>query len=238
MAVRRIVALGGGGFSMDPPENTLLDDFILSLARRAPPRVCFVATAAGDAPSYVANFYRAFAARDCRASDLPLFERRIGDLRAHVLEQDVVYVGGGNTANLLAIWRVHGLDRVLVEAWHAGVVLCGISAGMNCWFQESVTDSFDVDALAALKDGLGLIPASACPHYDSEAQRRPTYRRLVAAGELADGWAADEGAALVFSGETLEEVVASRPGVAAYRVERTAEGVSERRLDARFLGAG
>jgi dipeptidase E len=223
---------------MDPPENTLLDDFILSLARRSPPRVCFVATASGDAPTYVANFYRAFAPRDCRASDVALFERRIGDLRAHVLAQDVVYVGGGNTANMLAIWRVHGLDRVLIEAWHAGVVLCGISAGMNCWFRESVTDSFDLDALAALKDGLGLIPASACPHYDGEEQRRPAYRRLVGTGELQDGWAADEGAALVFHGETLAEVVTSRPDVAAYRVERTAAGVDERRLDARYLGAG
>ena len=169
---------------------------------------------------------------------MALFERRIGDLRAHVLAQDVVYVGGGNTANMLAIWRAHGLDRVLTEAWHAGVVLCGISAGMNCWFRESVTDSFDLDALAALKDGLGLIPASAGPHYDGEEQRRPTYRRLVASGVLGDGWAADEGAALVFSGETLEEVVTSRPGVAAYRVERTAGGVDERRLEARYLGAG
>jgi dipeptidase E len=236
MAVRRIVALGGGGFSMDPPENTLLDDFILSLARRSPPRVCFVATASGDSPTYVTNFYRAFAPRDCRPSDIALFERRIGDLRAHVLAQDIVYVGGGNTANMLAIWRVHGLDRVLVEAWHAGVVLCGISAGMNCWFRESVTESFDLDELAALKDGLGLIPASACPHFDGEEQRRPTYRRLVASGVLQDGWAADEGAALVFDGETLEEVVTSRPGVAAHRVERTAEGTDERRLDARYLG--
>jgi dipeptidase E len=235
---RRIVAMGGGGFSMDPPDNPLLDDFVLSLARRPAPRVCFLATASGEAATYVAGFYRAFAPRDCTPSDLPLFERRIADLRAFVLDQDVVYVGGGNTANLLAIWRVHGLDRILTEAWHAGVVLCGISAGMNCWFAESVTDSFHLDRLAALNDGLGLIPGSACPHYDGEEQRRPTYQRLVAAGELADGWAADEGAALVFAGDTLEEVVGSRPDVAGYRVERTAEGVSERRLETRYLGTG
>jgi peptidase E len=234
---RRIVAMGGGGFSMDPPDNPLLDDFVLSLARRSPPRVCFLATASGEPATYVRDFYRAFAARDCRPTDLALFERRTPDLRGFVLEQDVVYVGGGNTANMLAIWRVHGLDRALVEAWHAGVVLCGISAGMNCWFQESVTDSYDMDALAALTDGLGLIRASACPHYDGEEQRRPAFHRLVGSGELRDGWAADEGAALVFAGEELEELVASRPGVAGYRVQRTAEGVSERRLEARRLGA-
>jgi peptidase E len=210
---------------------------VLSLAGRERPRVCFVATASGDEPAYVTGFYRAFAARDCRPSDLGLFERRIADLRAHVLAQDVVYVGGGSTANLLAVWRVHGLDRVLREAWDAGVVLCGISAGMNCWFQSSVTDSFDVGALAPLHDGLGLLPGSACPHYDGEAQRRPTYRALVAGGELADGWAADDGAALVFSGTELEEVVASRPGAAAYRVARTGDGVDERRIEARLLGA-
>jgi dipeptidase E len=234
---RRIVAMGGGGFSMEP-ENPLLDDFVLSLARRSPPRVSFLATASGDAPAYVADFYRAFGGRGCVASDVGLFDRRIADLRAHVLAQDVVYVGGGNTASLLAVWRAHGLDGVLVEAWHAGVVLCGISAGMNCWFEQSVTDSFDLGALAALHDGLGLLAGSACPHWDGEEQRRPTYRRLVSSGELRDGWAAEDGAALVFTGPELAEVVASRPDAAAYRVERTAEGVAETRVAARPLGAG
>jgi peptidase E len=229
--------MGGGGFSMEP-ENPLLDDLVVSLARRTPARVCFVATASGDAPVYVADFYRAFAGRGCVASDIGLFDRRIADLRAHVLAQDVVYVGGGNTASLLAVWRAHGLDRVLTEAWHAGVVLAGISAGMNCWFEQSTTDSFAPDELAALDDGLGLLPGSACPHYDGEELRRPTYRRLVSDGVLREGWAADDGAALVFAGTDLEEVVASRPDAAAYRVERTADGVDERRVEARYLGAG
>jgi dipeptidase E len=108
---------------------------------------------------------------------------------------------------------------------------------MNCWFRESVTDSFDLGRLAPLRDGLGLIDASACPHYDGEPERRPTYRRLVAGGELGDGWAADEGAALVFSGETLDEVVGERPGLGGYRLARTAEGFTEERIDARHLGA-
>src|SRR3954469_17087485 len=228
--------MGGGGFSMEP-DNPLLDDFVLSLARRTPGRVCFVGTASGDAPSYVAEFYRAFGARGCLASDIGLFDRRIADLRAHVLAQDVVYVGGGNTASLLAAWRAHGLDTALVEAWHAGVVLAGISAGMNCWFQQSVTDSFAPDELAALHDGLGLLAGSACPHFDGEEQRRATYRRLVCEGVLRDGWAADDGAALVFAGTALAEVVASRPDAAAYRVEHTVDGVAERRVGARFLGS-
>jgi peptidase E len=237
---RRIVAMGGGGFSMEP-ENPLLDAFVLSLARRSErPRVCFVATASGDSERYIANFYRAFSALDCRPSDLGLFERTVADLRAFVLGQDVVYVGGGNTASLLAVWRAHGLDAVLAEAWQAGVVLCGISAGMNCWFQQSVTDSFDVARLAALDDGLGLLAGSACPHFDGEEQRRPTYRRLVASGALRDGWAADDGAALVFAGTELAEVVSSRPAAAAYRVRRDGDGdgVAEERVAARHLGVG
>jgi dipeptidase E len=229
--------MGGGGFSMEPG-NPLLDRFVVSLARSARPRVCFVPTASGDNESYALEFHRAFSALDCRPTDLGLFARRVPDLRSFVLEQDVVYVGGGSTANLLAVWRTHGLDRILREAWEAGVVLCGISAGMNCWFAESVTDSFDVARLAPLKDGLGWLAGSACPHYDGEEQRRPVFRELVASGELSGGWAADDGAALVFAGEELEEVVSSRPRAAAYRVERDGEGVSERRVAARYLGDG
>jgi dipeptidase E len=235
MEQRRIVAMGGGGFSMEP-ENPLLDRFVLSIARSARPRVCFIPTASGDAEGYVARFYRAFAAHDCRPADLQLFARTVRDLRSFVLEQDVLYVGGGSTANLLAVWRTHGLDRLMVEAWEQGIVLCGVSAGMNCWFSESVTDSFDLGQLAPLNDGLGLVKGSSCPHYDGEEQRRPAFRRFVAAGELADGWAADDGAALVFSGGELEEAISSRPAAAAYRVERSPDGVDEQRLPARYLG--
>jgi peptidase E len=219
------------------PENPLLDEFVLSLARSARPRVCFLPTASGDSERYVANFYRAFAGLDCRASDLQLFERSVGDLRSFVLKQDVLYVGGGSTANLLVVWRAHGLDELVAEAWTEGVVLCGISAGMNCWFSESVTDSFDLMQLAALNDGLGLLAGSCCPHYDGEEQRRPTFHRLIAAGELMDGLAADDGAALVFVGTELDEVVASRPAAAAYRVERADTAVVEHRIPARYLGS-
>jgi peptidase E len=221
--------MGGGGFSMEP-ENPRLDRFVLSLARSSPARVCFVPTASGDSERYVANFYRAFAALDCTPSDLALFDRGVDDLEALVLAQDVVYVGGGNTASLLAVWRAHGLDAVLRRAWDEGVVLCGISAGMNCWFEQSVTDSFGT-RLAALHDGIGLLAGSCCPHYDGEEQRRPAYRELVASGELSAGWAADDGAALVFAGTELAEVVSSRPEAAAYRVEPD----GERQVPARYL---
>ena len=230
-----IVGMGGGGFS-EEPDNPLLDRFVLSLARRERPRVCFVATASGDSEGYVARFYRAFAEHDCRPGDLGLFDRRAGDLRRFVLEQDVVYVGGGNTASLLAVWRAHGLDAILREALNAGAVLCGVSAGMNCWFDASTTDSFGPE-LAPLRDGLGFVAGSACPHYDGEPQRRPLYQELVAGGFPA-GYAADEGAALHFDAAgALFQAVASREGARAYRVERGADGFAEERaLPTRYLG--
>jgi dipeptidase E len=235
MERRRLVAMGGGGFSMEP-ENPLLDEFVLSLARVSSPRVCFVPTASGDAEGYVARFYRAFSVLDCRPTDLQLFRRTVEDLDAFVLAQDIVYVGGGNTASMLAVWRAHGLDGVLARAWEEGVVLCGLSAGMNCWFEESVTDSFSIGNLAPLSDGLGLLRGSCCAHYDGEEQRRPAFQRFIASGELSDGWAADDGAALVFSGTELDEVVSSHAGAVAHRVEKASRGVSERTVTARCLG--
>jgi dipeptidase E len=229
---RRIVALGGGGFSMEP-ENPVLDDHVLALAGVPRPRVLFVPTASGDSAEYVDRFRDAFPAERADASVLTFFERTVEDLRALVLAQHVVYVGGGSTANLLAVWRLHGLDAILFEAYAAGVVLAGISAGMNCWFAASVTDSFG-PRLAGLPDGLGLLPFSACPHYDGEEQRRPTYRRLVAEG-FPGGYAADEGAALVFTDGTLTEVVASRAGAGGYRVERVDGAVRESPLPGRLL---
>ena len=221
-----------GGAQLVPEKyDPRLNTFVLSLARRERPRVCFVGTASGDAPQYVANFYRVFSAHhDCEPSDLGLFERTVADVRAFVLAQDVVYVGGGNTASLLAVWRMHGLDVVLQEAWEQGVVLCGSSAGMNCWFEASTTDSFDLSRPAALRDGLGLLPGSACPHYDGEDQRRPLYRRLVADEGFPSGFAADDAAALVFDGEELREVVTTCEGSTAYRVDADGEVALAARL--------
>ena len=230
--------MGGGGFSMEP-EVPLLDDHVLDLARaargRARPRVCFLATASGDSPVYIANFYTAFARR-AEAIHLPLFVRAVDDIESFLLDQDVVYVGGGNTENMLAIWRVHGVDVALRHAWEAGVVMTGRSAGSLCWFDTGTTDSFGV-GLAALSGGLGFVPGSHSPHYDSEATRRPRYHQLVADGDLPAGYAADDGAALVFDGPDLVEVVSSRPGARAYRVERGRDGAAiETVVETRYLG--
>jgi dipeptidase E len=231
--MKHIVALGGGGFSMEP-DDPLLDDYILSLTGKPKPKVCFVPTAAGDHEGYVQKFYDAFPAERAEASSLSLFKRTITDLREFVLAQDVIYVGGGSTANLLAVWRAHGLDAILREAWESGVVLCGVSAGALCWFESGSTDSFG-SGLSPLRDCLGFLPGSFCPHYDGEALRRPTYHQFIADG-LPDGYAADDSAALHFAGTELVEVLSSQPNAQAYRVERHGDSVTETPLATRFLG--
>jgi len=218
--------MGGGGFMME--QSSPLDDFLLSLSPTARPRVCFVPTPTGDSDRVIAAFFEAFARRDCEPSCLRLFgapERPA----EHLASQDVIYVSGGNTANALALWRLHGVDLALREAWERGAVLGGVSAGANCWFECSVSDSFGRQ-LDPLRDGLAILPGSFCPHYDGEELRRPVYRQLVDGG-LPSGYAADDGAALHFVGAKLREVVASLPGARAYRVEPG----SETPLEARAL---
>jgi peptidase E len=234
----QIVALGGGGFSMRSG-FTALDHFILSLTGRERPRVCFIPTASADAPTYIAKFYRAFSSR-CVATDLTLHDPpalprqppRTHDLADFVAAQDLLFVGGGNTAHLLALWRLHGLDRLLRDAWMRGAVLAGISAGMICWFQAGLTDSFG--GLEPLNDGLGLIAGSACPHYDGESERRGRYHEIIMAGFPA-GYAADDDVALHFTGTALTEVITERSGATGYRVERIGNEVVETRLQARLV---
>jgi peptidase E len=224
---RQILAIGGHG--MQPGEP--LDDLLLELTGASRPRVLLIPTASAESEPYVVRFYEAFARR-AEASHLSLFDIPPPDIRSIVLDQDAIFVGGGNTANMLAIWRVHGVDGFLREAWEAGVVLAGVSAGSICWFEAGVTDSFreELDGL----DCLGFLPGSNCPHYDGEETRRPAYHRLVAEG-FRPGLAADDFVGLRFEGTELAEVVTSRPDAAAYRVELVDGAVREQRLDARRL---
>jgi dipeptidase E len=229
----QIVAMGGGGFSMEP-ENLRLDRFILSTAAVPQPKVCFVGTASGDAQMYIDNFYAAFRTLPCAPAYLSLFKPPTTDLRSFVLEQDVIYVGGGNTRNLLVLWREWGLDAILREAWLSGVVMAGISAGSICWFQQGLSDSVIPGDLAPL-DCLGFLPGSNCPHYDGEPGRRPAYHRFIRERKLEAGYAADDGAALHFIGEKLERVVSSRESARAYSVGRVGTQVEEVALETVWL---
>lgn len=230
---RRILAIGGSSV-MPTSTDWPLHQYLLDLSGRERPRICFIGTASGDNESYLANFYATFA-RHAEASHLTLFDRRVEDIGAHLLEQDVIFVGGGNTANMLAVWRLHGVDKALKAAWEAGVVLAGPSAGGICWFEGGLTDSFG-PGLAPLKDGLRFLPGTFCPHYDSESLRRPRFEEVVGSGALGDGYAADDSVGMLFSGRELAEVVASMPGQHAYRVERRkGNSVEETQIRARLL---
>jgi dipeptidase E len=205
----QIIAMGGGGFSMEP-ENSLLDDYILAQSRRDKPRICFVGTASGDAAGYIEKFYAAFSQQRCEPTHLTLFPTPPPPVQDIVERQHIFYVGGGSTRNLLVLWREWGLDRLLRRAWRRGAVLAGLSAGSLCWFESGVSDSYG-PKLARVQ-ALGWLRGSHCPHYDGEADRRPAYHGMVRTRELPAGFAADDGAALHFVGRRLLRVVSSRPG--------------------------
>jgi dipeptidase E len=230
--VPQIVAFGGGGFSMEAG-NPLLDDYVLSLTGKDRPRVCFLPTASGDADHYIVRFYRHFAC-DADASHVSLFRRDRGcgavqdNVAEHLLQQDLIYVGGGNVVSMLGTWRAHGLDEALATAWERGVVLCGLSAGSLCWFAESLTAFHGAPKRV---DGIGLLPYSNCVHYDAEPERREEYLRFVGDG-MRSGYAAEDGAALHFQGTELARVISSRQGARAFHVDPD----GEHELPVAFLG--
>ncbi len=227
MPERHIVAMGGGGFASG---SSLLDRYVLSLVPAERPRVCFIPTASGDDAGYTLQFFQAYTSYGCEPHVLNLFSREVEDIRGYLLGMDAVYVGGGSTANLLEIWRLHGVDRALEEAWYTGVVLSGLSAGANCWFESSTTDSFLLGRADALLDGIGLIPGSFCPHYSSEPERRRNYMQMVAGGVLPSGYACEDGAAVHFVGTELRNAVSVDGDAGAYRVARLGDGASEEAL--------
>ncbi|MBI2228396.1 MAG: peptidase E [Deltaproteobacteria bacterium] len=230
--LRQIIAIGGGGFYRDS-ENLALEKYVIQQTGVESPRVCFVPTASGEPDHYLSSFYAAFLKLGCRPSVLTFF-KRTPELRTFLLNQDVIYVGGGNTKTLLAVWRDWGVTEILREAWEAGVVLTGVSAGAICWFEQGMTDSFS-DELRPLHC-LGFLPGSCCPHYDGEPQRRPSYHRLLASGEIAAGLAIEDWTGVHFRGTELHRVIASKPGARAYSMRAVYGSVQEVPLPVEYLG--
>lgn len=226
--------MGGGGFSQEP-ENLALDQYILSQTAKARPKVCFVGTASGDSVDYIRRFYQAFRGLDCEPSHFAVYSGPIGDWRDYILSKDVIYVGGGNTRNMLALWREWNLDAVLREALEEGIVLAGVSAGSICWFEEGVTDSIP-GSLTPMKC-LGFLGGSNCPHYDGEPGRRPSYHELLQSKLIGSGLACDDGVALHYVDGNLRQIVSSRENARAYRLTREGSAVSEAVLVPTFLGA-
>ncbi|ADB48636.1 Type 1 glutamine amidotransferase-like domain-containing protein [Conexibacter woesei] len=232
---RRILAMGGGGFTMEP-DNPALDDYALSLTAAREPRVLFLPTASGDPTAQITSFYGRFG-RTASATHLSLF-RRHGSARSLaeiVLEQDVIYVGGGSMRNLLAIWSAHELDTLLIEAWTRGIVLVGLSAGAMCWFEGGITRSGGPPETLL---GLGLLPGSFTVHADGEPERLPVWLAALRSGELPGGWAADDGVALLFHGTRMVRAVSSRPGTAALKADMVGGELVRHRIEPELLGSG
>jgi len=215
------------------PENPLLDTYILDASPVSKPRICFLPTACGDAQARIDQFYEAFGRQECCPTHLSLFRDPSGR-KELIGESDILYVGGGNTRIMLAVWKLYGVDRLVREAWEKGTVLAGLSAGAICWFEEGVTDS---DGPLDRMDCLGFLSGSCVPHYDGEAERRPTFHRLLEAGKIRPGLALDDGAAARFSGTELVELVTSRPDARARSVSLQEGRVAEDMLPVRYLGA-
>jgi dipeptidase E len=214
--------MGGGGFTMQQRCDAL-DRFVLALAGKEVPRVCFLPTASGDPREQVTRFYERFGPWPCEPSVLSLFHlgRDRIDPIAHLLAQDALYVGGGSMRNMLAIWREHGIDDAMRTAWERGIVLAGLSAGAMCWFEGGVSMS---GGSPEPVHGIGLLPGSLSVHLDGQTERLPVYREAIATGQLPPGYAADDGAAVVYHGTHLAECVASRPDARIVRVEADGRG--------------
>lgn len=231
-----IIAIGGGGFSKFgeySPENSLIEEYVLKQTGKSNPSILFIPTASGEAPKYIIDFYRFFGNLDCKPSHLSLFELPTSDLESFILDKNVIYVGGGNTKSMLALWKEWKLDIYLKKALDSGVVLAGISAGANCWFEDCVTDSIPGD-LTALKC-LGFIPGSCCPHYDGEKKRRPTYHQLIQNKKISNGIAIDDNVAVHYINHQLEKVVKCKDFGAAYKVYNENNLIKEKRIEATFL---
>jgi len=227
---RTIFAIGGGGFSH------LLDQYTLELTGKAKPKVCFLPTASGDADLYIENFHRSFGALGAECTHIKLTQYNQSDPVAHLLEQDVIYVGGGNAVQMFLNWRANGIDIALRKAWEKGTVLTGLSAGSLCWFSGSTTDSWG-NPLRVFNEGLGLLPGSHSPHYDSEPERQEIYERSIADGVLPPGVAIEDHCGVLFRGTELVEAVCAMDGKSAYLVTCEAGRAIRRSLPTRLLTA-
>lgn len=225
---RQIIAMGGGGFLMEP-DNPALDQYILNQTNKTRPKVCFLPTASGDGEGDTLRFYEAFVRKECQPSCLTLFRLPTADLEGFILDKDVMYVGGGNTRSMLALWREWGIDIILRKAYEIGIVLAGISAGGNCWFEQCTTDS--VPGQLSMMPCLGLLKGSFTPHYDGEINRRPTLHRLIKEGGILPGYGVDNSAALHFVNGELFRAVRSQPNAKAYQVRVNGSQVEESELE-------
>ncbi|MEG3879937.1 peptidase E [Microcoleus sp. herbarium7] len=238
--VQKIVAIGGGGFLMEP-DNPLLDRYFLQKTEKSNPKVCFIPTASGDSEAFLSCFYSTFAKYPCEPSHLAFFRKPgtrsipLNEIEQHLLNQDAIYVSGGNTRAMFAVWQEWHLQAILKKAWNSGILLGGMSAGALCWFDCGGSDSTYINKLSPLQ-GLGFLSGSCTPHYDSELNRRADLHQLLKSGEIPSGIGIDDGVAILFEGQQVIEVVSSRATAKAYRISLKNGQVVEQELMATYLG--
>ena len=221
---KQIIAIGGGGFGRSPGEG-LIEKYILDQSEKDVPNICFIPTATGDNEAYKVNYYSTFSKLDCSPSHLDFF-KRTPDLKELILKQDVIFVGGGNTKSMLAVWKDWGLDLVLKEAYEKGVIMSGVSAGAICWFDQGITDSWAEDL--KVMDCLGFIEGACCPHYDEEPQRKPSLNKFITEKVLKSCYAVDGGCALHIEDEKEFKSVVFSENKNSYLVEMKDNKVAEK----------
>ena len=230
---RQIIALGGGGFSVEP-DDPLLDSYVLAQSPQETPKVCFFPHATDEATRYAFSFFNAFSKLNCRPSSLSLFSPHTADIESFLLEQDIIYVGGGNTKSMLALWREWNLDNILKTAYTQGVILTGVSAGANCWFQQCSTDS--IPGTLGPLEAIGFLPGSFTPHFNGELDRRPTLHEMLRQKRISPGYAADDCVAIHFINEKFHAAVSSRPDASAYQLTIANTNVKESKIKTPYLG--
>jgi len=206
------------------------------LTGKTDPTICFLPTPQGDNPSAVMSWYELMNDLPCEPRHLRVYgnSSQMKAFEPRLLSYDIIFVGPGSTLNAMALWKAQGVDLMLRKAWEKGVILSGESAGLNCWFEQSVTDSRP-ERLTGM-EGLGILKGSVCPHYDSEKERRPSYHRMLQSGELKNGFAVDNWVGLLFEDQSLSRIVASRPEKKAYKVTLEKGKVVETALAVEMLG--
>jgi dipeptidase E len=234
---KQIITLGGGGFS-DDPGNPILDLYILAQSGKDKPKICFLPTASNDADDYIEKFYNAYSKLPAVPAHLSLTKGKTNasKLESFILSHDIIFAGSGSPRLEMKIWRKTGMDRILKKAWKRGIILSGMSAGAMCWFADIFSDPKDDNNYKRIS-GLGLLPGSLCPHYNNRAELRKAFSRLIAQGELEDGYGVENNCALHFTGKDLFRAVTAYPGAKAYRVFKTGRKASARKMKSIYLGA-
>ena len=223
---KQIIAIGGGGFGRNPGIG-IIEKYILEQSRKETPNICFIPTATGDDESYKVSFYTTFTKLNCNPTHLDFF-KRTPDLEKMILKQDVIFVGGGNTKSMLAVWREWGLDVILKKAYESGTIMSGVSAGAICWFEKGITDSW-ANSLNVL-DCLGFTKGNCCPHYDEEHERKPSLSNFISNGEINDCYAIDGGCALHLKNDQVFSAISFKDGKNSYLVKNENGNITETSL--------